>query len=168
MALRRILCTQCDRPLEVDEGAKSVNCMHCNTRVVTEAMTVDAYVAVRRFTTANRMKITKKGLVYASVRADALEIEGFLQGDAFALPDIRPRGGNWRNPCPPAAPRRRSRVPLARLALRSAATSAQRQAPLCGSCGASAALREVLGLGLRLLGGLRGLLGEPGGAGLVD
>ena len=89
MALRRILCTQCDRPLEVDEGAKSVNCMHCNTRVVTEAMTVDAYVAVRRFTTANRMKITKKGLVYASVRADALEIEGFLQGDALALTGIR-------------------------------------------------------------------------------
>jgi LSD1 subclass zinc finger protein len=89
MALRRILCTQCDRPLEVDEGAKSVNCMHCNTRVVTEAMTVDAYVAVRRFTTANRMKITKKGLVYASVRADALEIEGFLQGDALSLTGIR-------------------------------------------------------------------------------
>jgi LSD1 subclass zinc finger protein len=89
MALRRILCTQCDRPLEVDEGAKSVNCLHCNTRVVTEAMTVDAYVAVRRFTTANRMKITKKGLVYASVRADALEIEGFLQGDALSLSGIR-------------------------------------------------------------------------------
>ena len=89
MSLRRILCTQCDRPFEVDEGAKSVNCIHCNTRVVTEAMTVDAYIAVRRFATANRMRITKKALVYASVRADDLEIEGFLQGEALALAGIR-------------------------------------------------------------------------------
>ena len=89
MALRRTLCTQCDRPLDVDAGAKSVNCLHCNTRVVTEAMTVDSYVAVRRFATANRMRITKKALVYASVRADELEIDGFLQGEALALSGIR-------------------------------------------------------------------------------
>jgi hypothetical protein len=89
MALRRILCTQCDGALEVDDSAKSVNCVHCNTRVITELLVVDAYVAVRRFTTANRMRITKKALVYSSVRADALEIEGFLQGEAVSLSGIR-------------------------------------------------------------------------------
>jgi hypothetical protein len=89
MASRRILCTQCNGALEVDDSAKSVNCVHCNTRVITEALVVDAYVAVRRFTTANRMRITKKALVYSSVRADDLEIDGFLQGDAVSLSGIR-------------------------------------------------------------------------------
>jgi LSD1 subclass zinc finger protein len=88
-ARRRILCTSCDLPLEVATEAKSVNCVHCNTRVITEEMTVGEYVAVRRFSTANRMRITKKGKVYASVRADALEVDGFLQGDAVALEGIR-------------------------------------------------------------------------------
>lgn len=89
MAVRRTLCTQCDLALDVDETAKSVNCRHCNTRVITEAMVVNEYVAVRRFATANRMRITKKGIVYASVRADALEVEGVLQGDAVSLTSIR-------------------------------------------------------------------------------
>lgn len=86
---RRILCTHCDRPLDVDAAAKSVNCLHCHQRVVTEALTVKDYVAVRRFNTANAMRITKKGIVYASVRADELDIEGVLEGAAFALGPIR-------------------------------------------------------------------------------
>ena len=88
-ARRRILCTSCDLALEIAEEARSVNCMHCNTRVVTEEMTVDGYVAVRRFATANHVKITKKGRVYASVRADSIEIDGFLQGEAVALSAIK-------------------------------------------------------------------------------
>ena len=60
--------------------AKSVNCRHCNARVVTEALDVGEYVAVRVFATANRMRITKKGKVFAAVRADELTIEGFLHG----------------------------------------------------------------------------------------
>jgi cytoskeletal protein CcmA (bactofilin family) len=35
------------------------------------------------------MRITKKGKVYASVRADALVVEGFLQGDAVSLTSLR-------------------------------------------------------------------------------
>lgn len=89
MGTRRTLCTQCDGALQVAEGAKSVNCIHCHTRVVTEALDVKEYVAVRRFATANRMRIMKKAKVYASVRADDLEIEGFLQGDATSLSGIR-------------------------------------------------------------------------------
>jgi hypothetical protein len=86
---RRILCTSCDLVLEVAEEARSVNCLHCNTRVITEEMSVDEYVAVRRFATANHVKITKKGRVYASVRAETLEIDGFLQGEAVALGGIK-------------------------------------------------------------------------------
>jgi len=88
-SLRRILCTHCNLPLEVDQAAKSVNCRHCHKRVITEALTVKDYVAVRRFHTANRMRITKKGIVFAAVRADDLEVEGVLEGDVLALGTIR-------------------------------------------------------------------------------
>lgn len=82
---RRTLCTSCDRCLVVSTHAKSVSCPYCNQRVVTEDLVVKDYVAVRRFRVANRMRITRKALVYAAVRADELEIEGLLQGDAVAL-----------------------------------------------------------------------------------
>jgi hypothetical protein len=85
---RTVLCTSCNLSLDIAGEAKSVNCRHCNTRVITEAMDVDGYVAVRRFATANRMKIARKGIVYASVRAEALEVDGFLQGEAVALEGI--------------------------------------------------------------------------------
>ena len=86
---RQTLCTSCDGPLEVASLAKSVSCPHCNTRVVTEAMDVDGYIAVRRFATANRMHITQKGIVFASVRADDLEVDGTLTGDALSMTGIR-------------------------------------------------------------------------------
>jgi hypothetical protein len=86
---RRILCTYCELPLDIAAEAKSVNCRHCNTRVVTEALTVKEYVAVRKFATANRMHITKKGIVFAGVRVENLQVDGVLEGDAVALGDIR-------------------------------------------------------------------------------
>src|SRR5262245_4450883 len=89
MPTRRTLCTQCNGVLDVADEAKSVNCRHCHTRVVTEPLVVAEYVAVRRFSTANRMRITKKGKVYGSVRADELEIEGFLHGDATSMSGLR-------------------------------------------------------------------------------
>lgn len=88
-ALRWILCTHCNNPLEIAGDAKSVNCKHCHQRVITEALTVKDYVAVRRFHTANRMRITKKGIVYASVRAEELEVDGVLEGDVLSLGGIR-------------------------------------------------------------------------------
>jgi hypothetical protein len=89
MGTRRTQCTQCNGVLDVAEEAKSVSCRHCHTRVVTEPLVVAEYVAMRRFSTANRMRITKKGRVFGSVRADDLEIAGFLHGDATSLSGLR-------------------------------------------------------------------------------
>lgn len=86
---RTTLCTSCDGPLTVSTLAKSVSCPHCHTRVITEAMDVDGYVAVRRFATANSMRIAKKGIVFAAVRADTLDIEGTLTGEAVSMTGIR-------------------------------------------------------------------------------
>lgn len=57
--------------------------------MVTEALDVTEYVAVRRFHTANRMRIMKKGIVYAAVRADELVVEGVLEGAALSMGGIR-------------------------------------------------------------------------------
>jgi hypothetical protein len=86
---RRILCTSCDLPSEIAAEAKSVNCPHCHSRIVTEALDVDGYVAVRKFGTANRLHVKRKGRVYAALRAESLELDGFLQGEAVALHGIR-------------------------------------------------------------------------------
>jgi cytoskeletal protein CcmA (bactofilin family) len=49
---------------------------------------MDGYVAVRRFATANAMRIARKGIVVAAVRADVLEVEGTLTGDAVSMTGI--------------------------------------------------------------------------------
>ena len=71
--------------MSVAAEAKSVSCPTCHQRVVTEAVVVKGYVAVRRYPVANRISITKKGIVYAAVRADDLDIDGVLQGEAVVL-----------------------------------------------------------------------------------
>ncbi len=85
---RRILCTNCDEPLLIAAGAKSVSCTSCHKRVITEAAVIKEYVAVRKYYIANDMHIRKKGLVYASLRAESIRIDGFLQGDALAMVSI--------------------------------------------------------------------------------
>lgn len=86
---KRILCTSCGGLLVVSSEAKSVSCSHCHSRVICERMDVKDYVAVRKFRTANSMHIRKKGIVYASVWAEELTIDGVLKGDATALHGIR-------------------------------------------------------------------------------
>ena len=65
--------------------AKSVNCRHCHQRVICEALTIKDYVAVRKLRTANRIHITKKGNVVASLWCEDLVVDGRLKGDAIAL-----------------------------------------------------------------------------------
>ena len=69
--------------------AKSVNCHHCHQRVICEALVIKDYVAVRKLRTANKIHITKKGNVVASLWCEDLAIDGRLKGDAIALGSMR-------------------------------------------------------------------------------
>jgi len=82
---RRILCTSCGGLLVVAGVAKSVNCHHCNGRVICEELQIDDYVAVRNLRTANRIHIKKRGHVVAAVWCEDLVVDGKLRGDAIAL-----------------------------------------------------------------------------------
>ena len=75
--------------MTISGAAKSVSCPRCNARVVTEALVVKEYVAVRLLSVANSVHVTKKGMAYASIRADDVVIDGFIQGDVTALYGIR-------------------------------------------------------------------------------
>lgn len=73
----------------VAREAKSVNCKHCHQRVICEALVIKDYVAVRKLRTANRIEITKKGNVVASLWCEDLLIDGRLKGDAISLGPMR-------------------------------------------------------------------------------
>jgi len=82
------LCTSCDQPMQIDVNAKSVSCRHCNGRVITESARISQYMAVRNFKVANHVHITRKGLVFANIRADELKIEGRVTGNVFSLQGV--------------------------------------------------------------------------------
>ncbi len=85
---RLTLCTSCDQPMQINVNAKSVSCRHCHQRVITESSRVTNYMAIRNFKVANHVHITRKGLVFANVRADDLKIEGRVTGNVFSLQGV--------------------------------------------------------------------------------
>ncbi len=85
---RLTLCTSCDQPMQIDVNAKSVSCRHCHARVITESARVTSYMAVRNFKVANHVHVTRKGLVFANIRADELKIEGRVTGNIVSLQGV--------------------------------------------------------------------------------
>ena len=82
---REVVCTHCDRPIEIPATAMSVNCRHCHRRVIIEDLKIKAYHAVVRLATAGKVEITKKGSVVAQVRVADLVVEGNVKGNVTAL-----------------------------------------------------------------------------------
>jgi len=82
---REVVCTHCDRPIEVPATAMTVSCRHCNRRVIIEDLKIKSYHAVTRLATAGRVEILRKGHVVAQVRVNELVIEGKVRGDVMAL-----------------------------------------------------------------------------------
>ena len=82
---REVVCTHCDRAIEIPATAMSVNCRHCHRRVIIEDLKIKAYHAVVRLATAGRVEILKKAQVVAQVRVNDLIVEGGVKGDVTAL-----------------------------------------------------------------------------------
>lgn len=82
---KEVVCTHCDRPIQIPATAMSVNCRHCHRRVIIEDLKIKAYHAVVRLATAGMVEITKKGSVVAQVRVNELHVEGSVKGDVTAL-----------------------------------------------------------------------------------
>lgn len=82
---KTVVCTHCDRPIEIPATAMSVNCRHCHRRVIIEDLKIKAYHAVMRLATAGRVEVLKKAQVVAQVRVNDLAVEGEVKGDVIAL-----------------------------------------------------------------------------------
>jgi DNA-directed RNA polymerase subunit RPC12/RpoP len=84
-ATREVVCTHCERKIEIPATAMSVSCRHCHRRVIIEDLEIKTYHAVLRIATAGRVEVQKKGTLVADVRVNELAVEGNLKGNVVAL-----------------------------------------------------------------------------------
>lgn len=62
----------------------SVNCRHCNRRVIIEDLKIKAYHAVVRLATAGKVEVARRAQVVARVRVDELIVKGEVKGNVVA------------------------------------------------------------------------------------
>ncbi len=84
-ATREVVCTHCERKIEIPATAMSVSCRHCHRRVIIEDLEIKTYHAVLRVATAGKVDVQKKGTLVADVRVNELAVEGNLKGNVVAL-----------------------------------------------------------------------------------
>ena len=91
---REVICTHCDRAIEIPATAMSVSCRHCHRRVIIEDLQIKSYHAVTRLATAGRVEVAKKGKLVAQVRVREMVVDGQVEGDVTALDrlDISKKG----------------------------------------------------------------------------
>ena len=86
---REVVCTHCDRRIDIPATAMSVSCRHCHRRVIIEDLKIKSYHAVMRIATAGLVEVTKKGKLVASVRVNELNVEGSITGNVTVLGTVR-------------------------------------------------------------------------------
>lgn len=84
-ATREVVCTHCEKAIEIPATAMSVSCRHCHRRVIIEDLEIKTYHAVVRIATAGKVEVQKKGTLVADVRVNELTVEGNLKGNVTAL-----------------------------------------------------------------------------------
>jgi len=84
-----VVCTHCERAIEIAATAMSVNCKHCHNRVIIEDMKIKAYHSVVRLATAGRVEVAKNAHVIAQVRVNELQVNGSVKGNITALERIK-------------------------------------------------------------------------------
>ncbi|MHC4972519.1 MAG: bactofilin family protein [Planctomycetota bacterium] len=82
---REVICTHCDRPIDIPATAMSVSCRHCHRRVIIEDLQIKSYHAVTRLATAGRLEVAKRGKLVAKVRVREMVVDGQVEGDVIAL-----------------------------------------------------------------------------------
>lgn len=82
---REVICTHCDRPIDIPATAMSVSCRHCHRRVIIEDLQIKSYHAVTRLATAGRLEVARKGKLVAQVRVQEMLVDGQVEGDVVAL-----------------------------------------------------------------------------------
>ncbi|MHC4954685.1 MAG: bactofilin family protein [Planctomycetota bacterium] len=66
-------------------GAMTVNCRHCNRRVVLEDLKIKAYHAVVKLETAGKVEVLRKAHVVAEIRVNELVVRGKIKGNVTCV-----------------------------------------------------------------------------------
>ena len=77
---RTVLCPHCDAPIEVAELTMSTVCASCMKTARVEDLKVETYFAGARFFTAGTIKVAKRAILRAEVRAERIEVDGEVTG----------------------------------------------------------------------------------------
>ncbi len=94
-AIKRVVCTECERPSEAPRRAMSVFCPHCKQRLILEDFKIKSYYAVSRFSTFGDIVVERRGHVVAPVKAGSLTVKGKLQGRATVRGKVSIRKTGW-------------------------------------------------------------------------
>ena len=94
-AVKRVVCTECERSSEAPRRAMSVFCPHCKQRLILEDFKIKTYYAVSRFSTFGDIVVERKGHVVAPVKAGSLTVKGKLQGPATIRGKVCIRKTGW-------------------------------------------------------------------------
>ncbi|MGH2668929.1 MAG: polymer-forming cytoskeletal protein [bacterium] len=81
---REVVCTHCDHPIQIPATAMSVNCRHCNRRVIIEDLKIKAYHAALKVATAGKLEVAKNAQVVADIRVAELVVDGAVKGSVKA------------------------------------------------------------------------------------
>ncbi|MCH7595365.1 MAG: polymer-forming cytoskeletal protein [Planctomycetes bacterium] len=88
-AAKQVVCTHCERPIEVGRRAMSIFCPHCKKRLILEDYKITSYYAVREFSTCGDIVVEKKGHVVAPIKVGTLTVKGKVQGTVSARVGVK-------------------------------------------------------------------------------
>ena len=86
---RTILCPHCDAPIDVGAMTMSTVCPACMKTARVEDLKVDTYWAGAEYYTAGSIKVAKRAVLVAEVRAHDLEVQGEVKGPVKLRDNIR-------------------------------------------------------------------------------
>lgn len=86
---RKVLCPYCDSPIEVGGMTMSTVCPSCMKTARVEDLKVDAYWAGSEFYTAGTVKVEKRAVLVAEVRAGTLDVQGEVKGQVTLRDGIK-------------------------------------------------------------------------------
>ena len=86
---RTVQCPHCDAPIDVGGMTMSTVCPSCMKNARVEDLNVDTYWAGVEFFTAGKVKVEKRAVLVARVRALSLQVDGEVKGAVDLREGIR-------------------------------------------------------------------------------
>lgn len=94
-AVKRVICTHCEKGCEVGRRAMSVFCPHCRKRLILEDFRITGYHGVREFATCGDVVVERGGNVAAFIKVGSLTVKGTVRGDVISRGRVKIHRTGW-------------------------------------------------------------------------